>query len=193
MMAGLRNSFYTKEELEELGLKSYGDNVLISCKASLYGIDKIEIGNNVRIDDFCLLSGSIKIGNNVHIAVATLLHAGSYGIELEDFAGISSRCAIYAQTNDYSGYSLTNPTIPDKYQRELGGKVILRRHVIIGTGSTVLPNVVIGEGSAVGAMSLVNKSIDEWGIYFGIPCHKINNRSKALLEYEKEFRRDGGK
>jgi galactoside O-acetyltransferase len=60
--------FYTVEELKELGLKSCGHNVLLSKKASLYGINKIEIGNNVRIDDFCILSGSIKLGTNIHIA-----------------------------------------------------------------------------------------------------------------------------
>jgi galactoside O-acetyltransferase len=192
-MAEAQNDFYTKEALKGLGLKCYGEDVLISCKASLYGVDKIEIGNNVRIDDFCILSGAIKIGNYVHIAAYTFLVSGSYGIELEDFTSISSRSAIYAQTDDYAGYALTNSTVPDKYKRISGGKVILKRHVIIGTGSTILPNVVIGEGSSVGAMSLVNKSIGEWGIYFGIPCRKINNRSKALLEYEKEFRQDGGK
>jgi galactoside O-acetyltransferase len=185
--------FYTAEELKELGLKSYGHNVLLSKKASLYGINNIEIGNNVRIDDFCILSGSIKLGNNIHIAAYTLLGAGSYGIELEDFAGLSSRCAVYAQSDDYTGYSLANSTISEKYKKVSGGKVLLKRHVIIGTGTTILPNVTIGEGSSVGAMSLVNKSLGEWGIYFGIPCRKINNRSKVLLEYEKAFIANGGK
>ena len=48
----MNNSFYTREELAELGLKSYGENVLISRKASFYAADKIELGSNVRIDDF---------------------------------------------------------------------------------------------------------------------------------------------
>jgi len=184
------SDFYTETELQELGLKKIGKNVLISRKASLYGRASIEIGDNVRIDDFCILSGLIKIGNYIHIAAYSLLVGGSYGIELEDFSGLSSRCAIYAQTDDYSGYSMTNSTVPDKYKKVTGGKVILRRHVIIGTGTTILPDTTIEEGCSVGAMSLVNRDLPSWGIYFGIPCRKINNRSKALLEYEKIFREE---
>lgn len=51
------NSFYTEAELKELGLKSFGKSVLLSKKVSIYGAKNISIGNNVRIDDFCILSG----------------------------------------------------------------------------------------------------------------------------------------
>jgi len=63
-------SYYSKIELSQIGFKSLGDNVLISKKTSFYGISRICIGNNVRIDDFCVLSagiGGIFIGNYVHI------------------------------------------------------------------------------------------------------------------------------
>ena len=70
------NSFYSNEELKQLGLKSFGKNVLISKKCSIYGADKISIGNNVRIDDFCILSGKIVIGNYVHISAYSALYAG---------------------------------------------------------------------------------------------------------------------
>ena len=61
------NSFYSDEELKKIRFKSLGENVLISKKASIYSPEKIIIGNNVRIDDFCILSGNIQIGNHVHI------------------------------------------------------------------------------------------------------------------------------
>jgi galactoside O-acetyltransferase len=54
-----------------MGFKKIGKNVKISSKASIYGADKISIGSNVRIDDFCIISTSdegVEIGNNVHIA-----------------------------------------------------------------------------------------------------------------------------
>jgi galactoside O-acetyltransferase len=63
-----------------------------------------------------------------------------------------------------------------------GGDVILRQHAIIGTNSTILPNVTINEGAAIGAMSLVIKDIPEWSICVGVPCRKIKARSKKLLE-----------
>lgn len=65
-------SFYSTKELVELGFAEVGQNVFISRKASFYGIERISIGNNVRIDDFCVLSageGGINIGNYIHITV----------------------------------------------------------------------------------------------------------------------------
>jgi len=176
------SSFYNQDELVSLGLKEYGENVLISRKCSLYSIDKISIGSNVRIDDFCLLSGNIVIGNYIHISAYSSLIAGQYGIVLEDFSTISSRCSIFAESDDYSGQSPTNPTLPDCCRTTYGGKVLLKSHAIIGSGCTVLPNVTIGEGAAIGAMSLVNKDIPQWGIYAGVPCRLIRERSKNLLQ-----------
>ena len=56
------NSFYSQEELMKIGFLSVGKNVLISKKASIYNPSVISIGNNVRIDDFCILSGKVTIG-----------------------------------------------------------------------------------------------------------------------------------
>ncbi len=181
------SSFYTEEELREIGFKKVGKNVLISKKASIYGASEISIGNNTRIDDFVILSGNITIGNNVHIAVQASLFAGESGIILEDFVGISSRTVVYAESDDYSGEAMTNPTVPDEYRNIICGKVVLKRHALVGTGSTILPGVTIEEGTSVGSMSLVNKSLDEWGMYVGVPCKKIRDRSKRILAREKEY------
>lgn len=181
------NSFYTEQELKELGFQSIGKEVLISRKASIYGAASMKIGNNVRVDDFCILSGKITIGNFVHIAAATMLFAGDEGIRLDDFCGISSRCAVYAASDDYSGMALTNPTVPDKYRNVTGGTVVLKKHSLIGSGCTILPNVTIGEGTSVGSMSLIGKSLDDWGVYVGIPCKKIKDREKRILELEQDF------
>lgn len=180
------DSFYSREELEKIGFNSIGTNVLISKKASLYGVEQMKIGNNVRIDDFCILSGKISLGNYIHIAAYSGLFGGNAGIEMKDFSGLSSRCVIYAESDDYSGNSLTNPMVPSKFRTISGGKVILGKHVIIGTGTSVMPGVEIGNGVSVGSMSLVNKSLSDWGIYVGIPCKRIKDRSRNVLELEKE-------
>lgn len=187
MVSNNGTSFYSREELKQLGFKQLGKNVLISRKASIYGAEKMSIGNNVRIDDFCILSGKIVIGDFVHIAAYSALFGGSEGIELKNFSGLSSRCVIYASSDDYSGEFLTNPTIPDKYTNVINKKVVLEKHVIIGTGSSIMPGVIVGEGSAVGSMSLVNKPLQSWGIYCGVPCRKVKDRSMTLLDIEKEF------
>ena len=66
----------------------------------------------------------------------------------------------------------------------------MRKHVIIGSGSVILPSVEIKEGTAVGALSLVNKSLDELSIYVGSPARKVNKRSTKILDLEKEFLKD---
>lgn len=181
------NSFYSTAELKEIGFKSLGTDLLISRKTSIYGAQNIAIGSHVRIDDFCILSGNITIGNYVHIAAYVALFAGAIGIVAEDFVGISSRCAVYATSDDYSGCAMTNPTVPDKYRNVIGNKVRFEKHSLIGTGCTVLPGGSVGEGSAVGSMSMVCRPLKPWGIYFGIPCKRVKERNKRLLELEQCF------
>lgn len=175
------------DEIKKLGFKSYGKNIRISSKASFYNSEYISLGSNVRIDDFCVLSageGGIVIGDYVHIAVAsTLMGAGS--ITLSDFCGLSARVAIYSSSDDYSGMHLTNPTVPNKYTCVTCADVHLGRHVIVGSGSVILPGVRLAEGVAVGVLSLVKNDCAAFGIYAGTPARRIKERSRNLLEVEK--------
>lgn len=182
-------SFYSSRELRNLGIKRYGENVLISRNAVIYSPEMLEVGNNVRIDDFTTISGKVVLGNYIHIAQACGLYGGDKGIYMDDFAGLSSRVVIYTVSNDYSGNSLTNPMVPAKYRP--GDKSIpvhLGKHAIIGTSSVILPGADIGEGSAVGAMSMVGKPLGTWGIYAGSPAKKIKDRNKKLLELENDLK-----
>lgn len=180
---------YSIEELKDIGFKGFGNNVLISKDAKIYSPNKIVIGNNVRIDDFCILSGELIIGNNVQLAPGVQLSAGAGKITLKDFSGIAFNTVVTACSDDYSGESLIGVTVPDRYKAtKTIGEVVIGKHVIIGTACTILPNVNIGDGTSVGAMSLVSKSLDSWGIYLGIPAKKIKNRSKNLLLLEKNYK-----
>lgn len=184
------NSFYKPDELIELGLKSFGQNVFISRKISIYGAENIVIGNNVRIDDFCILSGKITIGNYVHIASYVGLYGGDEGIFINDFSGISSKSTIYSVTDDYSGEAMSNPMIPDKYKKITSKEVILERHTLIGAHCLVLPGVVLKEGSSFGAMTLINRSSEPWSVNVGIPFKKVKDRSKKLLKLEEDFKKE---
>ena len=184
------SSFYSKDELNTLGLKECGKNVRISRKTSFYGVDQICIGDDVRIDDFCILSGNIELGNHIHISAGVYLYGGDAGIRIGDFATISSRCAIYAANDDYSGEFMACSAIDEKYRNVTKEEVVIEKHAAIGTGTTVLPVVVIHEGGAVGAMSLVKEDIEGWTINAGVPCRKIKERSKNLLKIEEEFRKN---
>lgn len=180
-------SFYDDFELKELGFRKYGQNVKISRKASFYGTGNMYIGDNVRIDDFCILSGVVHLENNIHIAAYSALFGGTAGITIDSFANISSRVCIYAISDDYSGNTMTNPTVPDKYKCIQNEPVHIGKHAIIGSGCTILPGVDIAEGTGIGAMSLCKKSTEPWKIYAGIPARIIKDRQKEILGLEKEY------
>jgi acetyltransferase-like isoleucine patch superfamily enzyme len=180
--------FVKREELEKMGFKHLGKNVMISDKASIYSTHLIELGDNVRIDDFCVISpgSSLKIGNNVHIAVFSSI-IGKGDVIMEDFSGLSSRVAIYSSTDDYGGSALTNPTVPEEFTNVFSGTVHLKKHVIIGAGSVVLPGVTLEEGVAVGALSLVNRSCEAFKLISGIPAKVIKERKQDLLIWEQKY------
>lgn len=177
-------SFYTKEELDQIQFKAIGTDVQISRKSSIYSPELISIGNHVRIDDFCLLSGKITIGSYIHISAYSALYA-KFGVVLEDYTTVSARVLIFSQNDDYSGSYMTNPTIPENLRNVSGGKVTLKKFSIVGAGSTILPGVTLHEGAAVGAMSLVNKDIDAWSICAGIPAVFRKKRNMDIIELSK--------
>lgn len=180
-------AYYSDDQLKEMGFKYIGMNVKVSNKASIYNLDQIEIGDNSRIDDFCVLSGKVKLGKYVHIAPFCLVAGGQKGIVMGDFSGLAYHVQVFSQSDDYSGRTLTNPTVPSKYKNEAKRAVIIGRHVIIGAGSMVFPGVEVAEGCSVGAMTLINKSTQPWGVYFGNPARRIKERNQNLLELEKKF------
>jgi galactoside O-acetyltransferase len=184
-------SFYSEKELKQFKFQAIGKNVLIKKNVGMFFIENISIGSNVRIDDNVIIVASkkestVKIGNYVHIASNCYL-AGSAGIEMSDFSGLATGVQIFSASDDYSGKKLTNPTVGKPYIGGKFGKVTLGKHVIIGAGSIVLPDVNIKQGSSVGALSLVNKDLEDWGVYFGIPVKKIKDRKKDILKLEKKF------
>ena len=176
-------------ELTNMGFAALGENVQISNRASIYGAPNIALGSHIRIDDFCVLSagsGGISIGSHVHIAVAASL-IGAGRITLSAFCNISSRVSIYSSNDDYSGASMTNPTVPDEYTGVRHADVYLGKHVIVGSGSVILPGVSLEDGVAIGALSLVNRSCEAFGIYAGSPARRIKDRSRDLLTLEERF------
>lgn len=186
----LNPGYFTEDELVRLGLSSAGRNVRVARNCIVIGIENMSIGDNVRIDGPTVLTasgGHIHIGSHVHIGGMCFL-AGGGGIVMEEFSGLSQGVHIYSTSDDYSGAALTNPTVPQSYLNVKVAPVHLGRHVIVGSGSVILPGCRLGEGTSVGAMSLVTKTLKPWGVYFGTPARRLKARSKALLLLEDELR-----
>jgi dTDP-4-amino-4,6-dideoxy-D-glucose acyltransferase len=186
----MSDSFYTQQELAQLGFAAVGTDVRLSRKCSVYGAARIHLGSNVRIDDFCVLSagpGGIRIGSFVHLGAFSLI-TGAGEVVLEDFSGFSSRVSVYSSNDDYSGAALTNPTVPPQWTNVRSAPVRIGRHAIVGSGAIILPGVIVGEGAAIGALSLVRKDCEPFAVYFGSPARRIARRSRKLLDVEKALR-----
>jgi galactoside O-acetyltransferase len=182
-------AMHSRAALERMGFQSLGENVQVSELASLHGVARISLGSHVRIDDFCVLSageGGIALGSQVHIAPFCAL-VGAGRITLEDFSGLAARVSLYSSSDDYTGVHLTNPTVPPAYTGVKHADVRLGRHAIVGAGSVILPGVILGEGVAIGALSLVNRSCEPFGIFAGTPARRVGDRSRQLLEAEQRF------
>lgn len=180
---------YLIEELKSLGVKC-GENIFVHKSVILINPEKIVIGNNVRIDCLSILSGGqgIEFGNYIHIASNVQLTASGGKIILEDFSAISSKSTVFTSTDDYIDGYLTNPMIPLKYKKLTNGSVILRKHALVGANTVILPNVELGEGCTIGALSLVKNNIDPYGVAVGNPAKIKKYRNKErLARLEMEF------
>ncbi len=102
------------------------------------------------------------LGKNFDIGTFTYINS-QYGVEIGDNVQIGSHCSIYS-----------NSTIDKKH-----GRVVLKNNCKIGTHSTIMPNVIIGENSIVGAYSFVNKSIPKNELWIGVPA-KFKSKIKSI-------------
>lgn len=179
------HGYYETEDLKDFGFKKLGNNVKIAKNCIIIGLDNISIGSNVQIDSGAHLiagKGSLDLGSYVHISAGCYLSCRG-GIVLKDYSGLAANVTIYSASDDYSGEYLTNTTVPQEFTNNFTALTVLEEHVIIGTGTSILPGSNIGKGCSVGAMSLVTRDLEEWGIYFGSPAKRIKRRKKDLLKY----------
>ena len=180
--------YYSYDELNALGITKLGTNVRISKKASLYGGENMQFGNDVRVDDFCVLSGKLEFGNNIHITCHCILNGSEEGIYFRDYSTLAYRCTIFTRSDDYLGLTLCNSTIDETYRYKTVKKAVtIGRHGIVGTGSIIFPGANIEEGVSIGAMSLVLTETEPWWIYVGIPAKKLRERSRNVLKEEDRY------
>jgi acetyltransferase-like isoleucine patch superfamily enzyme len=106
----------------------------------------------------------LKLGHRTDIGAFTYINAKA-GVVIEDEVQIGSHCSIYSVS-----------TID---ARE--APVVLKRNCRIGTHSTVMPGVTIGENSVIGAHSFVNRDIPAGCVAFGVPAKVVRK-----IEAEKD-------
>lgn len=150
----------------------------------IIGIENIHFGKYVIIDDFVLIYAKekIMIGDYVHIASFSSISGGGELI-MEDFSGLASGCRIVTGSDDFKEWGFGNPSIATKYRNLKVGKIKIEKFAIIGSNSVILPDVIIGEGVAVAAGSVVSKSLEPWGIYVGNKRVGERNKEEILKNY----------
>lgn len=190
-MQTYRGRFMREAELRELGVGEVGENVAVHETCVLVALEAMRFGSNVRVDPFTLLSaagGWLQVGDFVHVSSHCSVSGGS-GVELGDFSGLSAGVRIFSRSDDYTGEHLTNPTVPGAFTAPPAERPVrLGRHVIVGAGAIVLPQVEIGEGASVGAGALINRSLKPWGIYAGSPAKFLRNRRQDILDHERRLK-----
>lgn len=178
---------YLINEEKAIPFKSIGRNCKISPFARFYNPENIEIGDNVRIDDFCIISagnGGIKIGNHIHIAVfVSMIGAGR--IELKDYSQVAAKCSILSSSDDFSGEFLVGPQVPEVTRNVRHLPVTLEKYAVLGCNSVVFPGVTIGENTATGAFTLVRSDLQADSLYVGNPARKIKERPR--FDWEAEY------
>lgn len=177
------DAFLSESEVAALGLKRVGKGAKISRLASFYRREDIELGNNVRIDDGCIITGRVAMGNSCHIAPHTII-SGANGsrVNICDYFTCTYGVKIFSQSDDYSGEYMTGSVVerektgPDCEDIEIG------KFSIIGSSAIIMPGARLKEGCAIGALSLVKRgSYGPWGIYAGIPVVYLKERVNLLL------------
>lgn len=179
--------YLSEREISLIGFASVGSNVKISPQARFYNPNGISVGNNVRIDDFVVLSGQVKIGNYVHLSINSAVISPRSQVTIGNFSTVSFYACITSANDDYSGKFMMNPTLPKQLTNVTDSPVIIGEHVALGSHSLVLPGVTLGKGCVVGAFSLVKVDIPSWSIYGGVPAHRIGSRSREIINLEKDL------
>lgn len=103
----------------------------------------------------------LKLGKNFDVGTFTYINS-RYGVEIQDNVQIGSHCSIYSHS-----------TIDSKK-----GKVVLKKNCKIGTHSTIMPSVTVGENSIVAAYSFVTQDIPKNEIWMGIPAKLYKKLTK---------------
>lgn len=168
-----------------------GRDVTVHPAAKIVAPEEMEVGDSVIIDDFTfiLAAGGVRLGSFVHIGSHAFVGGGG-GFVMDDFAGLSGGVRVYTGNEDYLGGQLTNPTVPAPWRVATRAPVHIGRHAIVGAGTVVLPGVHIGEGVAVGALSVVSRDLEPWTVYAGNPARPIKERPRErMLELEADLRR----
>jgi acetyltransferase-like isoleucine patch superfamily enzyme len=181
-------------------LGACGRNVVFGQNVVLRHPHKIRIGDDVVIDDNCLLdakgetNGGIAIGSGVFVGRNTILSCKNGDIAIGDGANIGFNCEVFSASRVTvganalfaaycyvigGGHNFEDPTRPIAEQGRRSAGVLVGEGVWLGAGAKVLDGVTIGAHAIVGAGAVLTVNVPDRGVAMGRPARVVGTRDYA--------------
>jgi len=162
-------------------IKKQGKDLFIADTAIIKQPQLLEVGNHVAIDVGVYLSTESIIGDYVHIAPYTVVIGGSKSkLVMGKFSGIAAGSKIVCGSDDFTK-GMMNPQVPLKYKKTKFTTITIKDFACVGVNCVIMPGVTLGEGSVIGAGSVVTKDTDPWTIYVGSPAKAVKKRDRGTI------------
>jgi acetyltransferase-like isoleucine patch superfamily enzyme len=196
----LRDLLGNPQHLYELAYANWSKfHVVFDVDAQLWARSRVIVAELVKAPRFITTvpegavgldaPPGIRVGRNVHISAYSAI-LGREAVDIADFATISVRCAIFSSSDDYSGATMANATIPDQYRGSVDAPVSVQPHALIGAGCIILPGVTVGESASVAAASLVKTDVAPYDVVAGVPAQVIGRRLSEHRSIAAKLLRD---
>jgi acetyltransferase-like isoleucine patch superfamily enzyme len=192
--------FYLRKSLYPALLGACGRNVIFGQNVVLRHPHKIRIGDNVVVDDNCLLDAKgesnqgITIGSGVFIGRNSILSCKNGDIAIADGANIGFNCEVFSASRVSIGrdtllaaycyviggdHDFSDPSQPVVAQGRRSAGVAVGAGAWLGAGAKILDGVNVGDGAIVGAGAVVRTAVPDRAIAVGIPARVVGERQEA--------------
>lgn len=149
-------------------LKSCGEKLYIQEAVKIKWLEKLTIGDNVSINEFCWIeaSGSIDIGDNVWIG---------------------PRVSLVSFKHNHTLYNHLYGNRPINHGADkIAQKIVIEDNVWLGANCIIMSGVTVGRGSIVAAGSVVTKDVPAYTVVAGVPAKEIKKVNEDYFLNNKE-------
>ena len=179
-------------------LGACGTNVVFGQNVTIRHPHKVRIGDNVVIDDNCLVdakgdaNAGIAIGSGVFVGRNSILSCKNGDIHIDDGANIGFNCEVFSASRVSIGrdtllaaycyviggdHDCSDPSVPVLAQGRRSSGVTIGAGAWLGAGAKILDGVTIGDGAIVGAGAVVREAVPASAIAVGIPARVVGQRA----------------
>lgn len=177
----IKDKAYTRFLREKV--QYMGSEVIIRHKITFHGLENVKIGKDTTIGKYCIITTwkdtqsddvpLLRIGCNCSIGQYCHITC-SNRIEIED--GVLLGRWVTITDNSHGTMTIDDLRRPPLSRTIYSkGPIFIGSNVWIGDKATILPNVRIGEGSVIGANSVVTKDVPSYSVVCGNPARVVKD------------------